>query len=375
MSNDFLVFVVDDDPMILEIIHTVLADNFAVETFLTAQSCIDRLQSVQPSMLLLDVTMPDIDGLSLCRQIKEMDGTQNVHVTFVSGSDDIETRLACYEAGGSDFILKPFEPAELHSKVAITQQRLSEKAALREQAGFAQEAAMSAMTSMGELGTVLQFLSKSFSCSSTLELGQAVLSTLEQYQLQGAVQIRIDHQETTISPNGLNTPLEVSILNHVKNSGRIFQFKRRCVFNYGPITLLVNNMPIEDADRSGRIRDNVAILAEGAAARLQTIEVELSNRRRQQGIEEALPQVNGALDKIQGNYRRNCFELTQVMIEFQEHLLKSYVHLGLTQNQEDFITNIAHTYMEKMVANQDQSLAIVGDLEALAHKLEKLSSV
>ncbi|MEY4593291.1 MAG: hypothetical protein RIR18_2186 [Pseudomonadota bacterium] len=374
MSSDFLVFVVDDDPIILEIIQSVLSEDFTVETFTSAKRCIDRIQSVRPSMLLLDVSMPEMDGFELCRHIKADLETDNIPILFISASDDIDTRLACYEAGGSDFVLKPFEPAELRRKVSITEQHLSEKAAISEQASFARDAAMSAMTSMGELGTVLQFLSKSFSCNSALDLSNTILESLDQYQLQGAVQVRLDKQEISVSHNGLYNPLEASVLNHVRNSGRIFQFKTRCVFNYGGITLMVNNMPIEDADRCGRIRDNVAILAEGAAARLQTIEIDIANRRRQQGIEDALPQVHGALDKVQANYRRNCFELTQVMIAYQEQLLKSYVHLGLSQNQEDFITNLAHTYMEKMVVNQDQSLAIVGDLEAMAVKLEKLAA-
>jgi CheY-like chemotaxis protein len=374
VSRDFLVFVVDDDPIILEIIQSVLSDVFAVETFTNAKSCLTRIQSTQPSMLLLDVNMPEMDGLALCRHLKDDFETNHIPIVFISASDDIATRLGCYDAGGSDFVHKPFEPVELHRKISITQQRLTEKAAIAEQASFAHHAAMSAMTSVGELGVVLQFLSKSFTCDSPLDLSNAILESLNQYQLQGAIQVRLAKQEISVSHNGLNNPLEVSVLNHVRNSGRIFQFKTRCVFNYGAITLMINNMPIEDADRCGRIRDNVAILAEGAAARLQNIEIDQSNRRRQKGIEEALPQVHNALDKVQTNYRRNCFELTEVMIEYQEMLVKSFVHLGLSQDQENFISNLAHTYMEKMVVNQDQSLAIVGDLEVMASTLEKLTT-
>lgn len=372
--NDFLVFVVDDDPIILEIIQNLLHHDFRVEIFDTAEACLERLKSETPHILLLDVSMPGMDGLTLCQLLKRNPDSANIPVIFVSASDDIDTRLACYEAGGLDFIMKPFEPTELLNKIRITEQAQKEKSELSEQAGFARDAAMSAITSMGELGIVLQFLSRSFSCNTVSELGQAILEALDLYQLSGAAQIRTGEDAFTISPSGINGPLEVSVLNHVRNSGRIFQFTTRCVFNYGNLTLMVNNMPLEDPDRCGRIRDNVALLAEGAAARLKSFEVEQSNRRRQEGIQNALPQVHDALEKIQANYRRNCFELTQVMIEYQEALLKSYVHLGLTQDQEEFITNQARTHLEKMVTNQDQSLVIVGDLEALAQKLEQLAA-
>lgn len=175
-----------------------------------------------------------------------------------------------------------------------------------------------------------------------------------------------------MSPNGHDLPLEVAVLNHVRHSGRIFQFKTRCVFNYGQVTLMVNNMPLDDAERCGRIRDNGALLAEGADARLRAIELERMAQQRQSGIAAALPRVHSTLDAVQTNYRRNCFELTQVMIEFQEAMLKSYIHLGLTDEQEELMTATANDYMQRMVGTQDESLHIVGQLEKLAAELEQL---
>ncbi|HMV01209.1 MAG TPA: hypothetical protein PKD04_09015, partial [Rhodocyclaceae bacterium] len=244
---------------------------------------------------------------------------------FVSANDDLDSRLAAYEAGGEDFIVKPFDPLELQNKVKVAQRLIAEKHSLREQAGFAQRTALSAMTSMGELGVVLQFLSKSFACGSSEELGREMLAALQQYDLQGAVQLRLGAEEINLSPNGVNIPLEVGILTHVRASGRIFQFKTRAAFNYGGVTVMLNNLPLDDPDKVGRIRDNVAILAEGADARLQAIGVERENRRRQQGVVEALPQVHDALESLQDSYRRTSFHLTQHMIEFQEALMKSFV--------------------------------------------------
>jgi hypothetical protein len=110
---------------------------------------------------------------------------------------------------------------------------------------------------------VLQFLSKSFACNTVDELASELLQAMGQYDLQAAVQMRLGDEVLSLSQNGHNVPLEVSVLNHVRNSGRIFQFKSRCAFNYGRVTLMVNNMPLEDSDRCGRIRDNGALLAEG----------------------------------------------------------------------------------------------------------------
>jgi DNA-binding response OmpR family regulator len=373
MEDGFRVFAVDDDPLILAVLEESLSHDCRVETFTSGHTCLERLKEIRPDMFIIDVNMPEVDGYALCRQLKDDFDTQDVPVTFISASNDIDTCLAGYEAGGEDFLQKPLKPGELESKVRVARRIMAQKMALREQAGYAQRTALSAMTSMSELGVVLHFLSKSFTCDTMRELGEAVLGALQQYDLQGAVQLRVGEDVLTVSPNGIDLPLEVAVINHVKDSGRIFQFRKRCVFNFGHLTLMINNMPVEDAERCGRIRDNVALLAEGGDARLRAMEVERKNRDRQLGVARALPRVHSALDVVQANYRRNCFELTQLMIEYQENLLKSFVHLGLTEKQEEFFTAMAQGFMERMVGTQDQSLAIVGQLESLASDLERLA--
>lgn len=372
MNPDFRVYVVDDDMIILELMRELLADDFSVECFASAEACLARVAEVKPSMFVLDVLMPGIDGYALCRRLKGDWDTEGIPVVFMSASDDIETRLQCYEAGGDDFIVKPFMPAEMRLKIGVAQRLYAAKQALHEQAGYAQRTAMSAMTSMGELGVVLQFLSKSFACRTAAELAESLLAAMRQYDLHAAVQLRSDGQVLSLSDNGRDVPLEVSVLNHVSSAGRIFQFKSRCVFNYGRVTLLVNDMPLADSDRCGRIRDNAALLAEGADARLQAIEAEALAQRRRAGIEEALPRVHQTLEAVQESYRRNCFNLTQVMVEFEEGLMKSFVNLGLTESQEESLTAMASGFMQRMVGTQDESLEIVGSLQELAKSLESL---
>jgi CheY-like chemotaxis protein len=372
MTDRLRLFVVDDDPLVLDMLAAILADVCDLETFSSGDACLARLAEAKPDLFLLDVSMPVMDGYALCRRLKDDWETQDIPVLFVSADDDSETRMLCYEAGGDDFIQKSFEPPELFGKLNVAKRILAEKKALHEQAGYAQRTAMAAMVSMGELGVVLQFLSKSFACNSIDELATALLDAMRQYDLQAAVQMRLGEETLSLSQNGHNVPLEVSVLNHVRDSGRIFQFKSRCVFNYGRVTLMVNNMPVDDADRCGRIRDNGALLAEGADARLRAIESDLLAQRRRDGIEKVLPRLYGTLDGVQANYRRNCFELTQVMIDFQETLTKAFVHLGLMEKQEEQVANMANDFMMRVVGTQDASLEIVGQLERLAEDLKVL---
>ncbi|MBL8428583.1 MAG: response regulator [Dechloromonas sp.] len=372
MEASLRVFAVDDDQLILDVLAEMLDGSCDLETFVSGDACLMRVADVKPDLILLDVSMPVMDGYALCRELKGDWETRDIPVLFASANDDSETRLRCYEAGGDDFIQKPFSSAELDGKLKAARRILEEKKALREQAGYAQRTAMAAMVSMGELGVVLQFMSKSFACNSMTELASAVIDAMGQYDLKAAVQMRLGDEVLSLSENGHDVPLEVSVLNHVRESGRIFQFKTRCVFNYGRVTLMVNNLPLDDAERCGRIRDNGALLAEGADARLKAIEAEMLAAQRRAGIEMALPRLYSTLDGVQNNYRRNCFELTQVMIEFQEALTKAYIHLGLMEAQEEQLSSMANLFMNRVVGTQDASLEIVGQLERLADDLKVL---
>ena len=365
-------FIVDDDEIILDVLRGILADQYRVECFTSAEDCQVRMATQKPDLLLLDLTLPGMDGYRYCRELKADWETQDIPLIFISANDDIETRLNCYEAGGEDFILKPFEPAEILCKLQVAERMLTSQRALNEQAGYAQRTALSAMTSMGELGVVLQFLSKSFACNDVDSLGQAILEATRQWDLQAAVQLRLGGQAHSLSAHGPEVPLEVAILNHVRDSGRIFQFRSRCVFNYGRVTLLVSNLPLADEERVGRIRDNAALLAEGADARMQALENEWLARRRRAGIEGVLPRVHEVLTSVQTNYRRSAFELTQSMLEFEQVLAKSFVSLGLTEEQEEFLGTMVSEQMQRMASSQDEGGQIVNQLAALADSLEGL---
>ena len=154
MENNLRVFVVDDDALILDVLRTTLDGECHLLTFSSGESCLNALADGKPDLFLLDVAMPVMDGYALCRHLKDDWETQDIPVVFISASDDNETRLLCYEAGGDDFIQKPLDPAEVLGKLSVAGRIIAEKKALREQAGYAQKTAMAAMVSIDRKSVV-----------------------------------------------------------------------------------------------------------------------------------------------------------------------------------------------------------------------------
>ena len=372
-DKNFCVFSVDDEPAIRHLVEHVLAGECVLECFPSAQACRERMAQRMPDLLMLDISMPVMTGLEFCRNLKEDFDTQDIPVMFISGEESAEARLAAFEVGGMDFIAKPFKPSELVRKVRAARRIHDDKLSLQEQAGYAQRTAFAAMSSMGELGVVIEFLRHSFSVHSASELAGKVLEALAQYGLNGTVQISYRDEFYTLSQQGENLPLEVSVMKNLHEQGRIFEFKNRSVYNYGHVSVMINDMPLDDLDRCGRIRDNLAILAEGADARIQAIEVDQSNRAKQAGIGSVLGGIKQALARMNEGQRTRSFQSVQLIDELQDGLIKSFVHLGLTDSQENFLSDMIQSYMERMLDLNRQNDEISGELEALAKTLTQLA--
>lgn len=372
MSDAFRVFAIDDDPLILEIMREVLEPDCVVETFDSAESCLPRLEVERPGMFLLDVSLPGMDGYGLCRRIKDDESLRDIPVTFVSSHDTIDARLKGYDAGGEDFIVKPFAPEEVRRKIKVAQQLILSKKSLEEQAKAANSFSMMMMASMGESGIVMQFLGKLFSWNSEQEVAAGLLELLQSYQLEGVAQTRVAQRTLTLSAAGANLPLEVSVLNHVRSQGRIFEFRNRGVYNCQHITVMVNNMPVHDPDLCGRLRDHLSLVAQGADSRLQAIETEEANRRNRAGIDDALQNIRESLSAMRQAHGQDRAASSQLLIELEQSLAKSFVHLGLTTDQEQHMEDLVQDFMKRMMEQQDRGEELFEILQRLTETLGRL---
>ena len=84
--------------------------------------------ALEPSLVLLDVNLPDIDGFTVCRRLKANPVTSDIPVIFISASTDLSHRLQGFAAGGVDYISKPFEPEEVMARVGVHLQLATKRA-------------------------------------------------------------------------------------------------------------------------------------------------------------------------------------------------------------------------------------------------------
>jgi DNA-binding response OmpR family regulator len=372
MNDPFKVFVVDDDSIILDVMRSFLEPDYAVSTFDSAESCQALLATEKPDMFLLDVGLPGIDGYAFCRQLKDDPAYARIPVAFVSSHDTINARILGYEAGGIDFVVKPFDPEEVLRKIKVAQSIIKNQQSLEEQAEAAEFLASLVMASMDETGLLLQFMSKLIAWESTQEIAAGLLELLQRYRLDGVVQTRLAHSTETLSAAGANLPLETSIIDHVRGLGRIFEFHKRSVHNFERITIMVNNLPLAEPEYCGRLRDHLSVAAQGVDARLKAIETEEANRRSQAGILLALESISTTIMSLSDAHRRNGVESTALMQELQQTLTNSFFRLGLTEGQEIFLQNMVGNFMKRMVELLDRGEETQSTLQRLNEQLSQL---
>ncbi|MEM6391859.1 MAG: HD domain-containing phosphohydrolase [Planctomycetota bacterium] len=117
--NDNLILVVDDDPMNRAIAEESLDGEYPVVTAENGLEAIEAVKEHVPSLVLLDIMMPEMDGYTACRAIKESPFGETTQVILVSARASTEERLQGYDAGADDYLTKPFEQDELLAKVRV----------------------------------------------------------------------------------------------------------------------------------------------------------------------------------------------------------------------------------------------------------------
>jgi putative two-component system response regulator len=112
------ILVVDDAPTNLVILAQTLAqNNYRIIEADCGEAALRQVSNDLPDLILLDIMMPDIDGIEVCRRLKKDPRTANIPVIFLTGADDTENLMAAFAAGGVDYLTKPFRTAELLSRV------------------------------------------------------------------------------------------------------------------------------------------------------------------------------------------------------------------------------------------------------------------
>lgn len=117
-TSDFKILLVDDEPDIIEFLsYNLKKEGYQVFTALTGEEGIDVARKETPHLILLDVMMPGIDGIEVCKELRGIPGMDSVIIAFLTARSEDYSHIAGFEAGADDYISKPIKPRVLLSRI------------------------------------------------------------------------------------------------------------------------------------------------------------------------------------------------------------------------------------------------------------------
>jgi len=124
-KTNFKILLVDDEPDILEFLsYNLKKEGYEILTANNGRDAIDIAKKELPHLIVLDVMMPDMDGIETCREIREQKGLQDVLIAFLTARSEDYTQIAGFEVGADDYITKPIKPRVFISRVKALLRRL-----------------------------------------------------------------------------------------------------------------------------------------------------------------------------------------------------------------------------------------------------------
>ena len=374
MSSRALILCVDDEPVNLMILEELLQDSYELTSARSGAGCLQQVEMQKPDLILLDVNMPDIDGLETCARLKADPETAEIPIIFVSALASQEELMAGYEAGGDDYITKPFSEEILQKKIEIVLASQQTRQELKKISDRAVAALESNLSLTEELGMVVKFLHQCQTADTLDELAHNVFDCLREFELDSSLLILDEPENRVWFSDDINRPMESQILGSLRGQDRVVSFGTRLALSTDHATILVRNLPTT-RERVDRVREHLSILIEALDRRIHAMQSQQLLDERRDLLSRVLQATRDNLGQLEELHQRQKSRAAEILDAMGKSLEKSMQRLELTEKQQAALTRIIATTAEQCESMHDDGLEIDEQfreiIEELSEALEK----
>ncbi|MCU4677373.1 response regulator [Catenovulum sp. 2E275] len=377
MSTDILL--IDDDKMTHKFIGSQLEDNFnLIHAYNGSQGIVEAKQN-KIALILLDIEMPGENGYQVCVKLKQDSETKDIPIIFLSGKNKVEEIIKGYEAGADDYIVKPFDMSFLQTKLWVINNYYSEKQLLSEQIKQAESTAFTAMTGNSELGQVISFVEKSYGVSSVEELAEQFLTLTRNWGLNCLIYCELSQKEYYFSSKGIVKPLEKKLMQTARTDKRFVDFGARTIINYPKVSLLIKNMPLDNDEVYGRLKDLFPSPLGAMDAKLHALEVERALNDQAERLTLTFHEMKTRLVNLTAQLNENQQQGYQKMREMFYELEARIPTLGLDDDQEkyilDSVMNTIEQVTESVISSDDTNKTLASVLVTMQHLVDEQAQI
>lgn len=350
------ILIVDDDDFMAILLEGLIGDTYRIEHCCDGECGVAKALEMQPNLILMDVEMPVMDGYAACRKIRQTPALSGIPVIFLSAHVETADRLAGYEAGGDDYLTKPFVPDELRSKIEVI---LRNQEKNRELAYLAVPRGGEPQSRQGECAPLVDALQELLGCMDFGAVANCLFNVAEALDVELSLQLRDASGHLSRNRDGICSPLEESVLSNLATTGDpVVKLGSRLAINVGRATLIAKNMPRDDATRCQRIQSALQTLANAVDVHLQSLEMVGEALQRGDKLLRILRNNTEMLRHIETSYREQRLSSGKILSELVEEIEGSFIHLGLTDNQESFLSTTLRNAVERAQALYDEDVRV-----------------
>ncbi len=374
MTTKIDVLVIDDDKFIQKLItKTLEPKQMNVRTADDGELGIEETLNTCPDLILLDIEMPGINGYEVCDRLRNIESTKEIPIIFLSSHGSLRERMQGYDVGADDYLIKPFEKENLIARINVLVKYNSERKELRQQFELANKIVLTALTGSSELAIAMRFLEKSIAYRSINDLAQGLFECTEQFSLECCAMIVVDSQHVWYSSErSAISPLEKDLIEMCDKQARFLDFGNRTIVNYPGISLLVKNMPLDDMELYGRLRDLLPIILSAVNSKITTIRTEESLTLQSENLISSFKMIHNSLYYLGTTIVNNRTQSTAMMKKLVQELNIDFLGMGLEEDQEEFLLTRIDTAIDKAIDEMDAGKEI---REALTFVRSNLNNV
>jgi len=363
MGNALKILAIDDDKFSQKFIMRAIGEDYETLSAYNGEEGIIAAEKFNPDIILLDVEMPGLNGYEVCDKLKLADKTKHIPILFLSGRSSIQERMQGFEVGADDYIVKPFVPETLIAKINVLTKYRDQQSELKEQVNDAQKTAYIAMTGSSELGQAMSLVEQSYSIDNFEALTGLLFGYTDSMGLNCSISVNNDLSLEHFSSRGRVSPLEAELLTMLRNEKRFHDFSCRTVINYPNISLLIKNMPLDDMERYGRIKDLMPPILGAFDAKIRTMNIENALRRQSKDLNESFVEIQESVHGLADSLTDNSKGGQMVLSNMLSDLVQQLPGMALEDDQENYI-------LDRIELAIETASTVSGTAEKISEALE-----
>jgi DNA-binding response OmpR family regulator len=324
------ILIVEDDSLFQSMLKAML-EGFQLTIVGSGEAGVEAA-SEKPDIIFLDINLPGIDGYETCSHIRALQETRETPIVFLSAYTDLEDRLKAYGVGGTDYISKPVDKAELLAKIELHRNNLDKTKQLKQSHGLLMEV----QNSSAKIQAISRFIQSTLFCTDINMLLDHFFRTAKEIGADCVLRININEGVEIRSSDGEINNLEQEIIDMSDSVGRIHPFGNdRAIFNWGSATLLLRKV-VDLIDIAAMFMDAL----EGGIKAVKG-EGKLLSQIELLGVENSQAQIQiGILFK-------------QMDRKLRDTILSLGLVAALDMEEEDRLTEVIDLYQQKILKQLD----------------------